>query len=310
LSKNRTVLLGYAAILITSFLLGLFPTVSKPIIASTSPLFFTSILAVAPFVIFTPLSITSSRRNKQKTKVDSKGWRIYGIIIISSIVGGIVGPVAYFFGLLSTTASDASLLANAEMVFTIVIATIAFREKLNRTGFIAMILVSIGIVVVTTNLSISNSVLDLVSPGHLLILSSALCWGMDNNIITYASERIDVVKFIMLRSSIAGSVLLTASYIASVFPTNASEIGRIFLVGMLVFGGALYFNFVALKRLGAIRSTLIFPISSIFGLIAAYLVLGESIGIYQIISVGVIFVGIYLMTRTGSVRREASYDLP
>ncbi len=110
-----------------------------------------------------------------------------------------MGPVVYFFGLQTTAASDASLLANAEMVFTILIASIAFREKLNRTGLLAVILVSIGVVVVTTNLQFSSSLFDFVSPGHLLILASGLCWGFDNNIITYASERIDVVKFIQFR---------------------------------------------------------------------------------------------------------------
>jgi drug/metabolite transporter (DMT)-like permease len=118
------------------------------------------------------------------------------------------------------------------------------------------------------------------------------------------------VKFIQLRSSLTGPVLLLASYLSSAFPPNASGLAQIFLIGLLVFGGSLYFNFLALKWLGAIRSTLIFPISSVFGLIAAYIVLSESIGVYQIVSVGVIFVGIYFMTRTESVRREASYDLP
>jgi len=309
LSKSRTLLFGYIAVVVTSFLLGLFPTVSKPILSTTNPVFFTSICALAPFFVFTPYSITTSRRNRTKNRAPVTR-RVYLIVVISAFVGGIVGPVVYFFGLQTTAASDASLLANAEMVFTIVLASIAFREKLGRTGLIAVILVSIGVVVVTTNLQFSNSLFDLVSPGHLLILLSSLCWGLDNNIITYASEKIEVVKFIQIRSSITGPILLLVSYLSSAFPPDASGIGRIFLVGLLVFGGSLYFNTLALKWLGAIRSTLIFPISSLFGLIAAYLILGETIGIYQIISVGVIFVGIYFMTRTGSVRRGGTYDLP
>jgi len=310
LNKNRTLLYGYIAVVMTSFLLGLFPTVSKPIIATTNPLFFTSICQLAPLFVFTPYSITTSRRNRTKNQAPAMGRRIYTIVIISAFIGGIVGPIVYFFGLQTTAASDASLLANAEMVFTIVIASIAFREKLNRTGLVAVILVSIGVIVVTTNLQFSNSLFNFVSPGHLLILLSSLCWGLDNNIISYASEKIDVVKFIQIRSGLNGPILILVSYLASVFPPNASGIGRILLIGLLVFAGSLYFNTLALKWLGAIRSTLIFPISSVFGLIAAYLILGESIGIYQIISVGVIFVGIYFMTRSGSVSRGGSYDLP
>jgi len=306
---------GFAAVVVTSFLLGLFPTFSKPVISTVSPLFFTAICALAPFVIFTPLGVSNSRRTQtqkiQQSQISGgKHRRIYGIVLVSSLVGGIVGPLAYFYGLQSTTAADASLLANAEMVFTIVFASLLFHEKLSRVGLIAVILVALGVVIVATNLEFSSTALDFLAPGHLLILLSSLCWGMDNNIITYASERIDVVRFIMFRSSIVWPVLIISAYVAVTFPTNLLEIGKIFLIGIVVFGGALYFNFLALKWLGAIRSTLIFPISSLFGVVAAYLVLHESIGLYQIASVGIIFIGIYLMTRTESVRREYSYDLP
>ena len=313
--NNNLVSMGYGTVVVTSFLLGLFPSVSKPIISSVNPLFFTAICALAPFIIFTPLSITSSRRGatKKEPPTDSKKDRskIFRIVILSSIVGGVIGPIVYFFGLQSTTASDASLLANAEMVFTIVIASFAFHEKMNRVGVLAVILVSIGIVVVTTNLQLSSSMLDFAAPGHLLILAAGLCWGIDNNVITYASDRIDVLKFIQYRSSIAGPLLLILAYLAGVLPPNGSTLPEIFLVALVVFGGALYFNFLALKWLGAIRSSLIFPISSLFGLAAAFLILHETISAYQILSVGIIFLGIYLMTRTESVKRkEFSYDVP
>ena len=314
-NNERLMTMGYATVVITSFLLGLFPTVSKPIISSVSPLFFTAICALAPFAIFTPLSLRNSRKERAK-KIqsppipDSRQRRLYGIVLLSSFVGGIVGPLAYFYGLQSTDCSRCFALANAEMVFTIVIASMLFHEKLNRVGLAAVILVSIGVVVVATNLQFSSTALDLTAPGHLLILLSGLCWGLDNNIITYASERIDVVRFIVLRSSIVWPILLISAYLAITFPASPAEVVKIFLIGIVVFGGALYFNFLALKWLGAIRSTLIFPISSLFGLTAAYLLLHETIGFYQIVSIGIIFIGIYLMTRTESVRREFSYDLP
>lgn len=309
-SNGRLLMMGYISVLVTGFLLGLFPTITKPVISTVSPLAFSSICQFAPFIVFTPLSVRFSRREKKVEVSAGSRRRIYGIVLVSSFVGGIIGPLAYFFGLQGTTASDASLLANGEMVFTIVIASLVFHEKLSRVGFVAVTLVTIGVVVVATNLQFSSSALDLTAPGHLLILLSGLCWGTDNNLITYASERIDVLKFIQYRSSIVGPVLLLASILSSVMPSSPAELLRIFLIGLIVFGGSLYFNFLALKWLGAIRSTLIFPISSMFGLIAAYLVLHETIGAYQIISIGIIFVGIYFMTRTGSVRREYSYDLP
>ena len=177
MNKNRTTLYGYLAVLATSFLLGLFPTVTKPLIAIVNPLFFTSVSALAPFFVFTPLAVSASRRNRGKPVLVKSSRRIYFIILISSFVGGIVGPVFYFFGLQTTAASDASLLANAEMVFTIVIASFAFHEKLNRTGLLSVILVSLGIVVVTTNLQFTNSTFNFISPGHIMILAFRFVLG-------------------------------------------------------------------------------------------------------------------------------------
>jgi drug/metabolite transporter (DMT)-like permease len=312
--KNK-LFLGYTSAIITAAFLGFFPSVTKPILSYASPIFFTGIAQLAPIIVFTPLAMNARRKDLPRYSQKS-GKRIYWIVLISTIVGGVVGPLAYFFGLQTTPASDASLLANGEMVFTIIFASFAFRERLNAIGLVAVILVSIGLVVVVTNLQFSATLLNLSTPGHLLIIGSGICWGLDNNLVTYASARIDVSRFIQVRGLIAGPSLLAIAYLLSAFPPfNStgqafSELLDIFLVGLLVFGGSLYFNFLALKELGAIRSTLIFPISSIFGLFAAYVVLKEAIGVYQLISIGVIFLGIYLLMKTGSVRKEYTYDIP
>jgi drug/metabolite transporter (DMT)-like permease len=310
--KDRLSILGYGSIVMTSFLLGLFPSLSKPVMTTVNPLFFTANVSLAPIVVFTPLLLRNRRKKIDASKPMTR--RIFGIIAISSVVGGILGPIAYFSGLLTAPASDASLLSNGEMVFTIVLATFFFKEKMNRTGITAVLLVSIGVILIATNLSFSGSVLNFTEPGHLLILLSGLFWGLDNNIITYASERVDVLKFIQIRGLIVGPSLFFLTFIFSAFPAaNAVALSGylyIFLIGLLVFGGGQFFNFLALREMGAIRSTLIFPISSIFGLIAAFLILNESIGYYQILSVGIIMIGIYLLTRSGSVRKEATYDIP
>ncbi len=310
--KDRLSILGYGSIVATSFLLGLFPSLSKPVMNIVNPIFFTANVSLAPIVVFTPLLLRGTRNRTVSSKPVTR--RVLAIITLSSVVGGILGPIAYFSGLQTAPASDASLLSNGEMVFTIVLATFFFREKMNRTGLTAVILVSAGVIVIASNLSFSGSVLNFTEPGHLLILLSGLFWGLDNNIITYASERIEVLKFLQIRGLIVGPGLFLLTFIFSAFPaaTSVTFSGYlyIFLIGLLVFGGGQFFNFLALREMGAIRSTLIFPISSIFGLLAAFLLLKESIGYYQILSVGIIVIWIYLLTRSGSVRKEATYDIP
>ncbi len=86
--KDRLIFLGYIAVVIASFLLGLFPTVTKPVISSVNPLFFSSIVGVAPFIIFTPVLVSTSRRTP-KVKVEEQRplarntqRAIFGIVLI------------------------------------------------------------------------------------------------------------------------------------------------------------------------------------------------------------------------------------
>ena len=155
LPKNRRrSILGYGSIVVTSVLLGVFPSLSKPVMTTIRPVFFTATVSLAPFVIFTPLFLNGRRTKKELRR--PVGRRLFGVIVVSTTVGGIIGPIAYFTGLQTAPASDASLLANGEMVFTIVFATFFFKEKMNRAGLIAVILVTLGVVVIASNLSSSR----------------------------------------------------------------------------------------------------------------------------------------------------------
>lgn len=63
------------------------------------------------------------------------------------------------------------------------------------------------------------------------------------------------------------------------------------------FGASLFFFLNSLKRIGTVKTILLFSTSSIFGMIFAKIVLNENITIYQIIAVAVILGGCYLVKR-------------
>ncbi len=294
-AKSRNALLGYLSAFGAAVLIGVYPSVSKPLLVSVNPLFFSSIVTLAPAVLFTPLSfkVSSSR---------SFGRRIYLTLAATSIIGSLVGPYVYFLGLQRTTAADASLLTNSEMIFTILIASLFLKERLNRIGLVSIILVTLGVAVIVTDLNFSSSILNVQDSGHLLILASGFLWGLDNNILTSLSKKVHVVRIAQFKSLIGGGGLLLLTFFVTSPQIRNFDIFYIFLIGLLVLGVALYLNIQSLKWIGAIRTTMIFPLSSIFGVFFAYLLLHEQISIFQIISMLVILFGVYLLTRRESVR--------
>ena len=166
---------------------------------------------------------------------------------LTSISGAAIAPAMFFLGLKLTTAIDSSLLSNGEIIFSILLALTAFGEKLNRIGYIAMALVLIGVIIVTTNLQFDSSLLK-INTGNLFIIGATLFWGLDNNISRMLSHRIDITKIIQL-------------------------------------------------KVGTVNSPLILSLSSVFVLVLAAIFLHERITIFQIIAVGIMLSGIYLINR-------------
>ena len=110
-----------------------------------------------------------------------------------------------------------------------------FKENLNRIGYVAMALVLIGLVIVTTNLQFDSS-LQKINTGNLLIIGATLFWGLDNNISKIISHRIDVTKIIQLKSFIGGIILLALVFLLGI-PVSISmpQIPYILLLGIVSF---------------------------------------------------------------------------
>jgi drug/metabolite transporter (DMT)-like permease len=296
--KARFVFLGYLAAFGAAVLSGLIPSISKPILQSFNPLFFAGIASFAPAVVFTPVSI----RSKENKRLSKWGYAILGL---SAVLGSLLAPYAYFVGVHQSAATDAALLANGEMVFTILIASLFFGERLSRRGLLAITLLIIGIVVVITDLNFSSSILNVTAPGHILILLATLMWGLDNNITSLVAERVDVSRIIQIKSVIGGLGLLGVTFALSATRIGSTtELLYAVIFGLVVYSGSAFLSVQSLKRLGAITTTITFPVSSVFGLFFAFILLHEQVTFLQIGSVVIIMLGIYLLTRKGSVVRE------
>lgn len=99
----------------------------------------------------------------------------YLFIFTVTILGAAIAPAMYFLGLQNTSASDAALLANGEIIFSIIFALIIFKnERLQPIGYMSIILVMIGIIVVTTNLQFDKSSLSKVNYGDILIIGATI----------------------------------------------------------------------------------------------------------------------------------------
>ena len=221
------------------------------------------------------------------------------------MVGAVIAPLLFFYGLHMTSASNTAVLSNMEIVFTVVIAILFFKEKINRIGYVGLLMVTLGAMLVTST-SIFDSYFSL-DVGSILVIGSALFWAIDNNVSTVITKRVDVLKIAQLKSGIGGTILLVV-----VFATNIplllplTDLPFILLLGTVGFALSLFLFLKSLHIIGVVKTVVIFATSSVFGLIFAVLFLHEKVSAFQIIAIGVMILGIYLMNKKGQINVEAT----
>src|SRR5436309_6312517 len=146
--KNKTLIIGYGSAIFASALFGAVPTMAKPIVSNVNVLLLSSLVYLIAALAFTPIA--------QRSKISFAG-KDYWILITVAICGATIAPLLYFLGLNQSKASDTSLLSNAEIAFTVLLALIFFKESLRRVGFVAVGIVLFGVVIISTNLQLSYS---------------------------------------------------------------------------------------------------------------------------------------------------------
>lgn len=314
-SKHKSTITGYLTAILSAVFFGSVSTIAKPVVSTIDPLFLSSLVYLVSGLVLTFILKLNNRSLTSwlSSNKDSTSFRLttslsipninrkdYLFIFTVAILGAAIAPAMYFLGLQNTSASDAALLASGELIFSIIFALLIFKnERLQPIGYMSIILVIIGIIVVTTNLQFDKSSLSKVDYGDILIIGATILWAVDNNISKVITQHVDIIKLIQLKSLIGGSMLFVFATLILNVPlvVNQSQIPYIILLGIVGFALSLYFFLYSLKMLGTIRTIIIFSTSSVFGLIFAFIFLNEPISVYQIIAVIAILAGIYIVNR-------------
>ena len=291
LAKIGYIQVGFLCAAISAILFGSISTIAKPTLSSVNPIFLASLVYVISAIALSPIA--------HKSKGTTGDKRSYFYIFLIAIFGGVIAPILYFSGLEQTTASDTAVLTDAELLFTVILALVFFKEKLNRVGYLSVVLVITGVVIVTTNLQFTS--LFETSLGNLLILFSTVFWALDNNISRIITQKIsNFARIAQIKSAIGGGIVLGLVFLFGIpIEIDDSLWPNIILLGVGGLGASTYFFLKALQRIGAIKTLKIFSTSAPVGLVFAAVFLGETISLYQIIAISVILVGIFLIYSKG-----------
>ncbi|MFZ1344667.1 DMT family transporter [Thiothrix eikelboomii] len=205
------------------------------------------------------------------------------------LAGGMIAPILLLVGLQAMPASGASLLLNAEGVFTALLAWLVFRENVDWRIVLGMFAIVLGAVV----LSWSNEASFGTLWPALAVLAACFMWGLDNNLTRKVSLN-DATWLTSVKGLVAGSVNLSLALILGAKLPEFSTLFSALLLGFLAYGVSLSLFIVGLRHLGTARTGAYFSIAPFFGAILAIIILDEPISLALVIAGALMALGLWL----------------
>ena len=263
-NMNRSVLYGLGA----AALFGASTPFAKLLVGNMSPVLLAGLLYLG-----SGLGLTLARFVRDSgfkpAGLSKKEWLwLSGAIFF----GGVLGPVALMFGLLSTGGSTAALLLNLEAVLTAVIAWVVFKENADRRIVSGMFAIVVGGVVLGWQVDHGGSAGYF---GPVLVGLACLCWAIDNNLTRRVSAS-DALFIAGTKGVIAGAVNTVLAVSMGAALPDLATLSATMVVGLLGYGISLVLFVLALRGLGAARTGAYFSTAPFIGAAAALLIFPET----------------------------------
>ena len=305
ISKTK---LGYFAVILAATLEAFRQILSKAFlvpanldVSHLNPVTISLVIFVVNGLFFTGIA----RKKHSILRIKKKDLILLALIGIAESAA----LITYFYGLHDSTAINASVLNNGEILFSLLIAIIAFRERLQKMERVPFSLIIIGMVALPIGYDLYSNGLIMTKMviGDFLLLIAGFFWALDINMSKHVSERIGSQRITQLASFMAAAFALGLILILQIkLDINPLQIPPIAAIGIISIGLSTALFVTGLKLIGAVRTILIYSINSAFGVVFSFIFLHEYVSITNIISVGIAFLGLYLLRNRLAETKDVS----
>ncbi len=273
---------GVQAALASAVLFGVSTPFAKALLGDVSPWLLAGLLYCG-----SGLGLWAYRLVRRPARVELRRDEVLPLVGAVA-AGGVVAPVLLMAGLSRMPASGASLLLNAEAVFTALLAWVVFREHVDRRIVAGMLAIVAGAAV----LSVPSGVALGTPLPALAVLGACLCWGLDNN-LTRKVALTDATWLAAVKGAVAGPInLVLALVLGARLPGVVPLLGAMGL-GLVAYGLSLVLFISALGAVGTARTGAYFAVAPFVGAIVA-IAFGEALTWSLVVAGLLMAVGVWL----------------
>lgn len=218
---------------------------------------------------------------------------------VAMILLDIAAPIFLMVGLSATTAANAALLNNFEIVATAVIAFVAFRERISpRLGS--------GILFVVAScalLSFEDMSSLRFSYGSLFVLLAAVCWGFENNCTRKISSK-DPLQIVLLKGIFSGTGAVMIGFLRGERVMAPWSVVAVLGVGLVAYGLSIFFYVHAQRLLGAARTSAYYAVAPFIGTLLSLLLFRQRPQPAYFAALALMAVGAWLSSGDGPLWRR------
>lgn len=229
------------------------------------------------------------RKAQKREQREEKLTRAELPYTIAMILLDIAAPICLMIGLNATTAANASLLNNFEIVATSIIALVIFKEKISRRLWLGILFVTLSCLILSFEDISSLS----FSYGSLFVLLAAVCWGFENNCTRKISSK-DPLQIVLLKGIFSGLGSIMIGLCTGERITVFWSIAAVCCVGLVAYGLSIYFYVYAQRLLGAARTSAYYAVAPFIAVLFSLIIFREIPGIPYFVSLLFMALGAWL----------------
>ena len=238
--------------------------------------------------------IAVSRRVRQVENTEIHLSKAEMPYTVAMILLDIAAPICMLIGLNATTAANASLLNNFEIVATALIALVVFKERISKRLWMGILFVTLSSVI----LSFEDVTSLEFSYGSLFVLLAAVFWGLENN-CTRKLSSCDPLEIVLLKGIFSGIGSIVIGLVLGERLMNLWSVIAVMALGIVSYGLSIYFYVHAQRLLGAARTSAYYAVSPFIAAFLSILIFGQIPEVTYFIALILMAVGAWYSSHDG-----------
>ncbi|MSP51116.1 MAG: DMT family transporter [Alphaproteobacteria bacterium] len=234
-------------------------------------------------------------------------FRHWSLIAALGLTQAAIGQVTILWALHTTTAINAALISALLPAFTVVLAAVMVRERMNASQRLGIAVAFVGavIAIVRGDWSVLISLEFVV--GDILVLITTVAWAFYSVLVKRVPVNLDPFVVFFGLTAFAAVLLLPLHAVEAIVlgaypvPSTAAVAGILYIIVFTAILGLVFLN-IGIAALGPARASSFYYLMPVFTALIAVVALDEALRLYHLAGLALVVGGIYFSGRPDRAR--------